>query len=236
MVDAFKSFEGSEEEKNAMLGYITRAKISDKAFSSLPGYYVVPDEENKKLIITEAIGEGEKKLFICHCCTDLTSLNNAKNFDSEEMKLTACNHSKLSQILFGDLEVQKVPDKKKNVIDIVKDGKETIAIVFPSQDQARRPGVIHITSRTRRPRCDISTNIVMYLQILSISRCVTCSGQKCLHVNIFVEEAKQRRETDNLREKQKEKTKSKNRETTEVVGDHQLPFEPTEQGDRTHNS
>ena len=127
-----------------------------------------------------------------------------------------------------------MPDKKKNVIDVIKDGKDTI---FPSQDQARRPGVIHLTSRTRRPRCDISTNIVMYLQILSISRCVTCSGQKCLHVNIFVEEAKQRRETDNLRERQKEKTKSKNRETTEVVGDHhQLPFEPTEQGDRTHNS
>ena len=119
------------------------------------------------------------------------------------------------------------------MIDVIKDGKDTI---FPSQDQARRPGVIHLTSRTRRPRCDISTNIVMYLQILSISRCVTCSGKKCLYVNIFVEEAKQRRETDNLRERQKEKTKSKNRETTEVVGDHQLPFEPTEQGDRTHNS
>ena len=61
-----------------------------------------------------------------------------------------------------------MPDKKKNVIDVIKDGKDTI---FPSQDQARRPGVIHLTSRTRRPRCDISTNIVMYLQILSISRC-----------------------------------------------------------------
>ena len=94
-----------------------------------------------------------------------------------------------------------MPDKKKNVIDVIKDGKDTI---FPSQDQARRPGVIHLTSRTRRPRCDISTNIVMYLQILSISRCVTCSGKKCLYVNIFVEEAKQRRETDNLRERQKE--------------------------------
>ena len=123
--------------------------------------------------------------------------------------------------------------QKEIVIDVIKDGKNTI---FPSENQARRPGVIQLTSRTRRPRCDISTNIVMYLQILSISRCVTCSGQKCLHVNIFVEEAKQRRETDNLRERQKEKTKSKNRETTEVVGDHQLPFEPTEQGDRTHNS
>ena len=72
VVDAFKKFDASEEEKNNMLGYITRAKMNDKAFSSLGGYYVVPDEENKKLIITEAIGEGEKKLFICHCCTDLT--------------------------------------------------------------------------------------------------------------------------------------------------------------------
>ena len=167
VVDAFKNFDGSEEEKNAMLGYITRAKISDRAFSSLGGYYVVPDEENKKLIITESIGEGEKKLFICHRCTDLTTLNNAKNIDSEEMKRMACNHSKLSQLLFGDLKVQTKPDKEKNVIDVVKDGKETIAIVFPSQDQARRPGVIHLTSRTRRTRCDISTNIVMYLQILS---------------------------------------------------------------------
>ena len=32
VVDAFKNFEGSEEEKNAMLGYIIRAKMTDKAF------------------------------------------------------------------------------------------------------------------------------------------------------------------------------------------------------------
>ena len=201
-----------------MLGYITRAKMTDKAFSSLRGYFVVPDEENKKLIITEAIGEGEEKFFICHRCTDLTTFNNAKNINFDEMKLLGCNHSKLSQILFGDLEGQTKLDKEKNLIDVVKDGTETIAIVFPSQDQARRPGVIHLTTRTKRPRCDISTNIVICL-FQSISRCVTCSGQKCLHVNIYVEEAKQRRETDNVREKQKEKTQSKNRETTEVVGD-----------------
>ena len=188
-----------------------------RLFPHLGGYYNVPDEENKK----------RSSLFV------IAALIWPLSTTLKTLTLSWCYHSKLSQILFGDLEVQTVPDKKKNVIDVIKDGKDTI---FPSQDQARRPGVIHLTSRTRRPRCDISTNIVMYLQILSISRCVTCSGQKCLHVNIFVEEAKQRRETDNLRERQKEKTKSKNRETTEVVGDHQLPFEPTEQGDRTHNS
>ena len=35
VVDAFKKFDASEEEKNNMLGYITRAKMNDKAFSSL---------------------------------------------------------------------------------------------------------------------------------------------------------------------------------------------------------
>ena len=49
MVDAFKKFDASEEEKNNMLGYITRAKMNNKAFPSLGGYYVVPDEENKKI-------------------------------------------------------------------------------------------------------------------------------------------------------------------------------------------
>ena len=37
VVDAFKNFEGSEEEKNSMQGYITRAKMTEKAHSSLGG-------------------------------------------------------------------------------------------------------------------------------------------------------------------------------------------------------
>jgi len=49
VVDAFKNFEGSEEEKNSMQGYITRAKMTDKAHASLGGINVVPDEDNKTL-------------------------------------------------------------------------------------------------------------------------------------------------------------------------------------------
>jgi len=69
VVDAFKNFEGSEEEKNSMQGYITRAKVTDKAHASLGGINVVPDEDNKKLLITEMIAEGEKKVFVCHRCS-----------------------------------------------------------------------------------------------------------------------------------------------------------------------
>ena len=155
VVDAFKNFEGSEEEKNSMQGYITRAKMTDKAHASLGGINVVPDEDNKKLLITEMICEGEKKVFVCHRCSDLTTLNNARSIDYEELKKNACNHSKLSEILFGDQEIQKKPDGKKNIIDVVKNSSELIAIVFPSEEHGKRPGVIQITSRSKRPRCDI---------------------------------------------------------------------------------
>ena len=142
VVDAFKNFEGSEEEKNSMQGYITRAKMTDKAHASLGG-------------ITEMIAEGEKKVFVCHRCSDLTTLNNARSIDYEELKKNACKHSKLSEILFGDQEIQKKPDGKKNIIDVVKNSSELIAIVFPSEEHGKRAGVIQITSRSKRPRCDL---------------------------------------------------------------------------------
>ena len=42
--------------------------------------------------------------------------------------------------------------------------------------------------------------------------------------------------TENMRDRLKEKTLSKNKETTEVAGDRELPFEPAEKEGGTHNS
>jgi hypothetical protein len=51
-----------------------------------------------------------------------------------------------------------------------------------------------------------------------------------------VEEAKQKMSTENMRDRLKEKTLLKNKETTEVAGDRELPFEPAEKEGATHNS
>ena len=56
-------------------------------------------------------------------------------------------HSKLSSILFPNMVITDL-DKTKNIIDVVKEEKETIAFVFPCKD-LKRPGVIHLTSRTK---------------------------------------------------------------------------------------
>ena len=51
-----------------------------------------------------------------------------------------------------------------------------------------------------------------------------------------MEEAKQKMSTENMRDRLKEKTLLKNKETTEVAGDRELPFEPAEKEGGTHNS
>ena len=50
-------------------------------------------------------------------------------------------------------------------------------------------------------------------------RCVTCSGQKCQHMNIYRDEAKQNLVVS-------ERLKEKAKKTTEVVGELELPLEP----------
>ena len=200
-LEAFENLDATDETKKELLGYVTRAQVSEKTFSSLGGYIVVPDQDNRKLILNQAIVKDSEKLFICQKCDDLTSISNAKDFKPNEVG--KCIHSKLSSVLYANMEITDL-DKTKNTIDVLKEGKETIALVFPSNDH-KRPGVIHLTSRTKGVRC------------------VTCSGQKCVHTMIYSEEAHQSRAVGKMRERQKGKVNSQS--TTEVIGSSELPLD-----------
>ena len=84
-LEAFENLDATDETKKELLGYVTRAQVSEKTFSSLGGYIVVPDQDNRKLILNQAIVKDSEKLFICQKCDDLTSISNAKDF--KPMKL-----------------------------------------------------------------------------------------------------------------------------------------------------
>ena len=186
-LEAFENLDATDETKKELLGYVTRAQVSEKTFSSLGGYIVVPDQDNRKLILNQAIVKDSEKLFICQKCDDLTSISNAKDFKPNEVG--KCIHSKLSSVLYANMEITDL-DKTKNTIDVLKEGKETIALVFPSNDH-KRPGVIHLTSRTKGVRC------------------VTCSGQKCVHTMIYSEETPKQGCWQNERETEGEGQQSK---------------------------
>ena len=85
VLDAFEELNESEETKKVLLGYMTRATVAERTFSSQGGYTVVPDEESKKLIINQAVERDGETFFICHKCDDLTSFYNAKDINIKEM-------------------------------------------------------------------------------------------------------------------------------------------------------
>ena len=127
------------------------------------------------------------------------------------MKEKECIHAKLSEILFGNAKSKKKPVKESiNAIDVLKDKKETIALVVPAKMHNKAPGIIFLSSRTKRPKCE------------------TCSGQKCIHVNIYMEESKKEHETESMRERSKEKNKNTNMENTKVISEDKLPVDKKE--------
>ena len=100
VVDVLDNMNESQERKDFLMGYLNRAQLTQRVFASTDGYAMVPDEEMKKLLITQAVivKEGEK-CFICYKCDDLTSLGNAKSVNMKE-KLQ-CNHAIIADLLFA---------------------------------------------------------------------------------------------------------------------------------------
>ena len=212
VIDLFEKMNLNESEEKEMVGYLARAKMADRVFSSIGNFNVIPDENNKKLLITEKIeNEKNEHIYVCHKCKDSATIDNMMEINIDEMKEKECIHAKLSEILFGNAKSKKKPVKESiNAIDVLKDKKETIALVVPAKMHNKAPGIIFLSSRTKRPKCE------------------TCSGQKCIHVNIYMEESKKEHETESMRERSKEKNKNTNMENTKVISEDKLPVDKKE--------
>ena len=156
IIDAFKDLNLTVSEEQTLQGYIARAKMADRIFSSVGNCKIIPDENNKKLLIIEKKENKENKhMYICHKCSDTTTIANMKELNISEMKKYECIHSKLSEIVFESQKLESKPENiDKNVIDVVKDVKETIALVVLAKKINKAPGIIHVTSRTKRPKCE----------------------------------------------------------------------------------
>ena len=85
-----------------------------------------------------------------------------------------CIHINLCKVIFSDIPSKnKTPHTASNYVEVLKKEKVIIALVHPVQDKkGRLPGIVVLNSRTTKPKCQ------------------TCSGKKCVHVNIYIEEAK----------------------------------------------
>ena len=65
VVDVLDNMNESQERKDFLMIYLNRAQLTQRVFVSTDGYAIVPDEEMKKLLITQAvIGKEGEKCFI----------------------------------------------------------------------------------------------------------------------------------------------------------------------------
>ena len=87
----------------------------------------------------------------------------------------------------------------------MKDVKEAIALEVLANMFNKASGIINLTRRTTRPKCK------------------TCSGPKCVHINIYMGGSKKGDETENMKEIMKKKNMTKNKENTEIINSAKLP-------------
>ena len=86
LVDAFKIMNLNETDEKQMVGYLSRAKMADRVFSSIGNLNVITDEDNKKLIITEKIeNEKNEHIYVCHKCKDSATMNNMMKINITEL-------------------------------------------------------------------------------------------------------------------------------------------------------
>ena len=162
-----------ENEKNILYGYICKVKSSKNYFACENDFYVVPDQSGSKFILCERKYLLRDTVIICHNCKTGIAFDNIKNVHNvNSLKEEYCPHAKLSELLFEPKPKER--DLKLfdgHYIEILSSEKQSIALVHPSTENGKTPGIIVVNSRSTKPKCH------------------TCKGFKCLHANIYMEEA-----------------------------------------------
>ena len=160
-----------ENKRKDLYGYLYRTKGTKNYFLCSNNYFVIPSTDNKKMLLCQKTVSGA---FFCFSCEHYSAL---KTKGGLEMK-PECIHIQLCKILFSNSE----GGKEKTILDGVEElenGKRYLALVHPDREEEDRvPGIITLTSRTTKPKC------------------FTCEGKKCLHLNIYLNAAKN--STDNI--------------------------------------
>ena len=169
-------------ERSILFGYVWRTKQNKRYYLCKDDYFVIPEEKGSSLVLCKRVTKGECNGFVCLKCSDMTvfgNLGSVKNIDA--MKQAYCIHAKLCSILFD--EGKASPSKKtsgQNEIKILKRFPEFISLVHTASSNNKLPGVVVVNSRATKPKCH------------------TCQGKKCIHVNVYIENASNSDEEEEL--------------------------------------
>ena len=91
----------SENERAALIGYLTRTKKSKKYFRCKNDYVVIPNFDNKKYLLCKIIRNLKSQSFLCLECQNETIFENMNDVEQFiKTKGSKCVHEQLCEVLF----------------------------------------------------------------------------------------------------------------------------------------
>ena len=149
--------------------YHTRLMFSGERFLCKFGYVVLKDFEGKRFLVLRRIKDkSENILTICLKCTDARVLSSVKENDDLTCLISDyCIHAIVTNLIWSSDDLDPGDDlTEEEFVEVLDVKKNYAALVVPSADSVTKPGVVVLTAKTLKPRCD------------------KCEGKTCSHLTL----------------------------------------------------
>ena len=118
-----------------------------------------------------------------HCSeTQMTNIRTCLHFRIWDVFtiLMICDQTEPCTVLFNEEMVEDDKSPENNEVKILQRSPEFITLIYPAKALDKLPGIVVLNSRSTKPKCH------------------TCQGKKCMHVNIYSENAFSHEEEEDL--------------------------------------
>lgn len=184
VTERFKKLDIPEDEKKILHDYLISCLAEGRSFSLKRNRVMIMEHERKnKFIILELIQTSDENKHVYHCpkCSPndfsklLTSSVSAEQFKS-------CLHTQLCKVIWGDIFDRKVDvedDEEADIVEVITEKPRYLAVIHPSNNCPKGPGVVTLTSKTLKPKC------------------LVCPGQdRCVHLTVHFQQYKRQMGND----------------------------------------
>ena len=107
-------------------------------------------------------------IFLCMKCVDPRVISALSKRDVSNLENDYCEHASICTILWSKTETAKsvFVDSVNDYAEVLKTKKNYACLIVPKTDDISKPGVVVVTAKTLKPRCD------------------RCLGKTCQHLAI----------------------------------------------------
>ena len=178
VTERFRNLVCPDSEKEMLRDYLFCC-LAEGSYHKLKRNRVMVREQEKKnkFIILDLVptSNEHRQCYICSKCSTIDISNLLTKMVPPD-EFNSCLHTKLSDLLWGglgELEINVVDNEEEDLIEVITESPKYMAVVHPSVESNKGPGVVILTSKTLNPKC------------------MVCPGQDCCyHLKVHMKQYK----------------------------------------------